>query len=118
MLADILPTQMDNPKLPKFSEFVSPAGLVAYGIMANALFWCGLLLPYNANAELHVAYLHGFVVLMGVALAFGGAVATLMIVTHKISVPYYSLEFASGLLNIFVLTTSGTLVMHALIRGL
>lgn len=99
-------------------DYIKPAGLVAYGLMANALFWSGLLLPYNANSAPHVAYLHVSVVLMGGALAFGGAVATLMIVSNKKSVPYFSLEFSSGILNIFVLTTAGTLLMHALIRGL
>ncbi|PHS78374.1 MAG: hypothetical protein COB59_07350 [Rhodospirillaceae bacterium] len=87
MIADFHPIQMDTPKVPKFSNFVTPDGLVAYGLMANALFWCGLLLPYNANTAPHIAYLNVFVVLMGAALAFGGAVATLMIASNKVSVP-------------------------------
>ena len=118
MFADFFPANMNNSKAQSFYESVSPVGLFVYGIMANALFWCGLLLPYNANTAPHIAYLQIFTVMMGVALAFGGAIATLMIVSNKVSLPYRSLEFASVLLNIFVLTTAGTWVIHAIILGL
>lgn len=99
-------------------QLVTPPLLVAYGIMANALFWSGLLMPFNANAPSEVAYLHVFCVLVGLALAFGGATATLMIVAQKVTVPLRSMEFAAGLLNISVLTATGTLLLSALIRGL
>lgn len=118
MLANFFPAQKNNSSVQNFYESVTPAGLAAYSIMANALFWCGLLLPYNANTASYIVYLRAFVVVMGVALAFGGATATLMIVSNKASVPYRSLEFASALLNFFVLTTTGTLVIHALILSL
>ena len=118
MLTPFFPIQTCAPEGKSLRQYITPAGLVAYGLMSNALFWSGLLLPYNANSAPHIAYLHVFVVLMGVALAVGGALATLMVVTKQVSVPYYSLEFAAGLLSIFVLTTAGTLLLHAFIRSL
>jgi len=110
--------QKANFQLWQFRELVTPQLLVAYGIMANALFWSGLTLPYNANSAPEVAYLHGFVAVLGIALALGGATATLMIVSRRVSVPIRSLEFVAGLLNISVLTATGCLLMSALIRGM
>ena len=31
--------------------FVTAERLIGLGIVANALFWCGLLVPFNANSK-------------------------------------------------------------------
>ena len=96
--------------------FVLPSHLMAYGIVANALFWCGLLMPFDANSSPEMTYLQGYVTLLGVALAFGGGTAILITVARKISVPLKVREFIAGLLNISVLTAAGTLLINTLIR--
>jgi len=44
-------------------------------------------------------------------------VCTSDLVHRKVSVPLRSLEFASGLLNISVLTATGTMLFAAFLRG-
>lgn len=101
----------------EFGTYVKPPLLVAYGMMSNALFWAGLMLPYGVNSPIFVAYLHVVSVLLGFAMAFGGSIATLMLVSRKEDVPYRSVEFAAGMLNISVLTATATMALAAYSRG-
>lgn len=105
-----------QPSEPR--EFVSPQVLVATGIFSNALFWSGLAMPFSLGAPPEVAFLHVFSALMGLALALGGTVSTLMLVNRKVSVPLRSYEYAAGLLNISVLTATGTMLFAAFLRGM
>jgi hypothetical protein len=102
----------------KMRNLVTSKLLVAYGIVANALFWGGLLTPFHANAGPEITYLHGFIALLGLTLAIGGAVATMMTVSRKGSVSLQSLEFAAWFFNFFVLTATGALLVSAFIRGI
>ena len=99
-------------------EFVTPQVLVATGIVSNALFWSGLAMPFRLGSPTEVAFLHVFSALLGLALALGGAVSTLMLVHRKVTVSLRSFEFAAGLLNISVLTATGTLLFAAFLRGM
>lgn len=74
--------------------------------------------PFNVNASPEIAYLHSFITALGLALAIGGFMATMMIVARKVSVPLLSREFAAGCLHMFVLTATGALVLSALLHGM
>lgn len=113
-----LPNLLHTRQPREMHEHIKPQVLVAFGLVANALFWSGLLLPFNAKGAPEIAYLHVFVVLLGLALAFGGTMATLMIVARKASVPVRSTEYAAGMLNISVLTAVAFLLLSKLILSM
>ncbi|MBL4748246.1 MAG: hypothetical protein JKY17_05600 [Magnetovibrio sp.] len=96
--------------------FGLPSHLMTYGLIANALFWSGLLMPFKANASPEMTYLQGYVTLLGVALALGGGTAILITVARKISVPLKTREFIAGFLNISVLTAAGMLLVNIIMR--
>lgn len=101
----------------ELSKLTSPPMLVAMGVLANGFFWGGLLLPFNPNAGAELAYLHIFTALLGLGLAFGGSMATIMTIANKGIVPLRSAEFAACFLNIFVLIAMGSLLLTSFIRG-
>lgn len=111
----IRPDKLFAPALEKreFDKYVKPPLLIAYGLMANALFWSGLMMPYNEHSALFVAYLHVVSILLGFAMAWGGSMATLMLIEHKKTVPVRSMEFVAGLLNLSVLTAAAVLMLAA-----
>ena len=102
----------------EMSKLTTPPMLVAMGVLANGFFWGGLLLPFSKNAGPELAYLHIFTALLGLGLAFGGSMATIMTVSMKGLVPLRSAEFAACFLNIFVLMAMGSLLFTSFIRGL
>lgn len=59
-------------------QTASPGVLAAVGLAANALFWGGLMTPYNAASYPELAYLNAILVGLGAALALGGVAAGVM----------------------------------------
>ena len=98
---------------------VTAQRLIALGIVANALFWSGMLIPFNANMAHEIAFLHAFVSMLGLALALalGGAVAAVMLVAHQISVRLFSAELTAGVLHFTVVAAFATLSFSAFLRG-
>jgi len=96
---------------------VTAQRLIALGIVANALFWSGMLIPFNVNMAHEIAFLHAFVSMLGLALALGGAVAAVMLVAHQISVRLFSAELTAGVLHFTVVAAFATLSFSAFLRG-
>ena len=107
-----------NNRQLETSKLTTPPMLVAVGVLANGFFWGGLLLPFSLNAGADVAYLHIFTAILGLGLALGGSMATLMTVAIKGLAPLRSAEFAACFLNVFVLMAMGGLLFSSFIRGL
>lgn len=96
---------------------VTPQRLIALGIVANALFWSGLLMPFNGHATSEIAFLHAFVAMLGVALALGGAVALVLIAIHQVVTRLFSPEMIAGVLHFSVVIAFATLSFCAHLRG-
>jgi hypothetical protein len=97
--------------------FVTPQRLIALGIVANALFWSGLLIPFNGHATAEIAFLHATVAMLGVALAMGGAVAVVMMVIHHVTVRLFSPELIAAVMHFTVVIAFATLSLCAAARG-
>lgn len=97
--------------------FVTPKRLIALGMVANALFWSGLLIPFNGVATPEVAFLHAMVMMLGLGLALGGAVAVVMMVVHQVSVRLCSPELTAGVMHFTVVVAFATLSLSAFLRG-
>lgn len=97
--------------------FVTAERLIGLGIVANALFWCGLLVPFNANALPVVANLHAFVTMIGFGLALGGLVAVILMAVHELDKRLFSPQLIAGSLHFTVVASSATLLLAASLRG-
>ena len=89
---------------------VTPTLLVLYGIVASALFWGGLAIPHGVGAGPELAMFHAYLVLMGVAMAFGAAVAQMLIGMRN----WRGLDYVAGVLNLTVLSAAVVFVISAL----
>ena len=92
---------------------VSPAVLAIYGVMANALFWYGLLAPYNPLTRPEGGYLHALFTLVGIAMALGGALAIITIHRRHGMRVLRKLDYMGGVLSTIVLTATIVLVVSA-----
>jgi len=116
-------THAAQRQLPGLRSNVSPTVLVIYGLMANALFWSGLTTPFNPNAGLEVFILYGYLLYMGVAMAFGGTIA-IFIIAYRLLGCHNGIEKLRGwdlfaaALNFAVLLPALSLVISALFPAL
>lgn len=92
---------------------ITPMVLAIYGVMANAMFWYGLLAPYNPHTRPEGGYLHALFTLIGVAMALGGALAIIMIDRQHGPGALRRLDYMGGVLNLIVLTAAFVLVASA-----
>lgn len=92
---------------------VSPMVIAIYGVMANALFWYGLLAPYNPHTRPEGGFLHALFTLIGVAMALGGALAVMLIDRQHGPGALRKLDYMGGVLNLIVLTAAFVLVVSA-----
>jgi hypothetical protein len=97
--------------------FVTAQRLIGLGIIANTLFWCGLLIPFNGAAIPEIAFLHAMVAMLGLGLAFGGAVAVVMMVVHQVTVKLFSPELIAAVAHFTVVIAFATLCLSAVLRG-
>lgn len=109
-------TPASEPEPAPFG-FVTAERLIGLGIVANALFWCGLLVPFNANNLPIVANLHAFVTMIGFGLALGGLVAVILMAIHEFDKRLFSPHLIAGSLHFSVVATSVTLLIAASMRG-
>lgn len=96
--------------------FVTARRLIWLGVLANAYFWCGLLIPFRANAAPELVYMHAFTLMLGVGLALGCAVATVMMVIHQVNVRLFSPELTAAVLHFTVVIAMATMVVSAWMR--
>ena len=97
---------------------VSPMIVAIYGAMANAMFWYGLLAPYNPHTRPEGGYLHALFTLIGVAMALGGAFAIILIDRQHGSGALRKFDYMGGVLNLIVLTAAFVLVVSAFLTRL
>lgn len=122
LILNVFPAQLKNPETVKtqfviYLGFVTPQRLIVLGIVANALFWSGLLLPFNSLVSPEIGYFHVFVAMLGVGLALGGAVAVVMMVIHRVTVRLFSPELMAAVMHFTVVIAFATLSLGAALRG-
>lgn len=118
LILNVFPAQLKKPETAKIQfvislGFVTPQRLIALGIVANTLFWCGLLLPFNSLVTPEIAYFHVFVAMLGVGLALGGAVAVVMMVVHRVTVRLFSPELIAAVMHFTVVIAFAALSLSA-----
>lgn len=112
------PDEQDAPKPdPAPFGFVTAERLISLGIVANALFWCGLLVPFNSNNIPEIAMLHAFVTMIGFGLALGGFVAVILMAVHEVNDKLFSPRLIAGSLHFTVVASSVALLIAAALRG-
>lgn len=99
------------------APFVTAERLIALGIVSNALFWSGLLMPFNAHTLPWVAVLHAYVAMTGLALALGGAVAVVLMAAHQVNTRLFSPQLTAAVMHFSVVIAMGILVAGASLRG-
>jgi hypothetical protein len=97
--------------------FVTLQRLIALGIVANVLFWGGLLVPYHGSASSEIAFLHAFVAMLGGALALGGATAVMLRVARQATVRLRSMELVAAVFHFSVIIAFAALSFSAFLRG-
>lgn len=110
------PEKAPEPEPAPFG-FVTAERLISLGIVANALFWCGLLVPFNSNNIPEIAMLHAFVTMIGFGLALGGLVAVVLMAIHQVKKTLFSPQLIAGSLHLTVVTSSILLLIAASLRG-
>lgn len=97
--------------------FVTARRLIWLGVLANAYFWSGLLIPFSPTSMPELMYMHAFTMMLGVGLALGCAVATVMMVVHQVNVRLFSPELTAAVLHFTVVIAMTTMVVSASLRG-
>lgn len=106
----------DTVSAPSFAR-ATPRLLAGLGVVANALFWGGLLVPYHGAASAETAFLHAFVAALGGALAVGGATAVMLMVARQVAVRLGSTQMVAAVLHFSVLIACAALSFNAFVRG-
>lgn len=122
LILNVFPAQLKKTEIVKTQfvislGFITPQWLIALGIVANALFWSGLLLPFNSLVSPEIGYFHVFLAMLGVGLALGGAVAVVMMVAHRVTVRLFSPELMAAVMHFTVVIAFATLSFSAALRG-
>lgn len=97
--------------------FVTAERLISLGIVANALFWCGLLVPFNPGKAPEIAMLHAFVTMIGFGLALGGLVAVILMAVHEINTKLFAPHIIAAALHSTVVASTILLLVAASLRG-
>ncbi|MCR4378492.1 MAG: hypothetical protein NUV50_10440 [Rhodospirillales bacterium] len=118
LILNVFPAQLKRSETVKTQfvislGFVTPQRLIVLGIVANALFWSGLLLPFNSLVSPEIGYFHVFVAMLGVGLALGGAVAVMMMVVYRVTVRLFSPELIAAVMHFTVVIAFVTLSLSA-----
>ena len=122
LILNVFPAQLKRSENAKTQVvislgFVTPQRLIALGVVANTMFWSGLLLPFNSLVTPEIGYFHVFVAMLGVGLALGGAAAVVMMVVHRVTVRLFSPELMAAVMHFTVVIAFATLSLSAALRG-